>query len=140
MLGRVRTLLASSAFCLGLAMSSANAAETRSANFLFACDGTNKLVTLTLGSLGVSTTRFIQHAEVILFENNGGLQYIIVNADPVKQLASLGKGDVSRTHAFIASLVPVPTTAAGTITITINGACNPGAGQIQGLLTLDFFS
>jgi hypothetical protein len=142
MSNHLRTVLGVSAFCFGLAATAANAAETRNTNFLFTCDGTNKTITVTLANLGNSTTRFVQAAELILFENRGGLQYVILRAqgDPNKQLAILGSADSRAYNVYISSLFPVTTSATGTTTVTIDGACNGGFGQVQGNVTIFFFS
>ena len=142
MSSHLRTVLGVSAFCFGLAATAANAADTRNANFLFTCDGTNKTITFTAATLGNSTTRFIQSAEVSLFENRGGLQYVILRAlgDPNKQLLTLGFADNRANNLFISSLVPVATNAAGNVNFTIDGACNGGFGQVQGNVTITFFN
>jgi hypothetical protein len=142
MWSHLRTVLGVSAFCFGLAATTANAAETRNLNFLFACDGTNKTINFNATALGVSVNRFIQSAEVSLFENRGGLQYVILRAlgDPNKQLLTLGFADNRANNLFISSLVQVATNAAGNVPFTIDGACNGGTGQIQGNVTITFFS
>ena len=142
MLPKVKTMLGVSAFCFGLAATTANTAESRNGNFLFTCDGTNKTTTFTATGLGVSIARFIQGAEVTLFENRGGLQYVILRAqaDPNKQLLSLGAADNSRSRDYTSSLFQVNTNAAGSVTFTIDGACNGGFGQVQGNFSILFFT
>ena len=142
MLPNLKTILGMSALCVGLAATTANAAETRNGNFLFTCDGTNKTTTFTASGLGNSVNRFIQGAEVTLFENRGGLQYIILRAqaDPNKQLLSLGSADNSRSRDYNFSTFVVLTSATGTVTFTIDGACNGGFGQVQGNFSIIFFS
>jgi hypothetical protein len=102
MLTHLRTVLGISALCFGLAATAANASETRSSTFLFTCDGTNKTTSFTVSGLGNNTTRFVQSAEVALFENRGGLQYVIVrlNADANKQLVTIAGTDNSRSNQF----------------------------------------
>jgi hypothetical protein len=141
MLPNLKTILGMSALCVGLAATTANAAETRNGNFLFTCDGTNKTTTFTFSGLGISVNRFIQGAEVTLFENRGGLQYVILRAQglPEKQLLSLGSADNSRSRDYTASLFVTPTSPAGTVTFTIDGACNGGFGQVQGNVSVIFF-
>jgi hypothetical protein len=140
MRNHLRTALWLSAFCCGLAASSANASESRNTNFLFACDGTNKTLTFTFGALGNSVTRFIQGSEISLFENRGGLQYVLLRAqsDPNKQLLTLGGRDNSRSDQY-QGFIQVTTSATGTVIFTIDGACNGGTGQIQGNVTVWFF-
>ena len=142
MLPNVRTILGVSAFCLGLAATAANAAETRNGTFLFTCDGTNKTVTFTFSGLGISVARFIQGAEVTLFENRGGLQYVILRAQALaeKQLLSLGSQDNSNHRDYTSSIFQVNTSPAGTVIFTIDGACNGGFGQVQGNVSVIFFS
>lgn len=105
MLTHLRTLAGVSALCFGLAATAANASESRSSTFLFTCDGTNKTTNFTVSGLGNNTTRFVQSAEVALFENRGGLQYVIVrlNGDPNKQLVTMGSADNSRSNQFTVS-------------------------------------
>ena len=141
--GRLRTLLGISALCLGFAAGSAQAAESRTSNFLFACDGTNKHLTITVTGLGASTTRFIQSASIVLFQNNGGLQYILLAADgnPNKILLNMGLGQTNAQQVYISSLFATTTNAAGEATFTIDGACTPGgANQIQGNVLITYFS
>jgi hypothetical protein len=144
------TVLASSLVCCGLAVTSVNASESRNTNFLFACDGQNKTVTFTASNLGNNVTRFIQGAEISLFENrsaitNGvellALQYILLRAqgDPTKQLLTLGSREPGARNQFT-GFIQVTTSATGTVNFTIDGACNDGFGQIQGNLTIWFFS
>jgi hypothetical protein len=144
------TVLASSLVCCGLAVTSVNASESRNTNFLFACDGQNKTVTFTASNLGNNVTRFIQGAEISLFENrsaitNGvellALQYILLRAqgDPTKQLLTLGSREPGARNQFT-GFIQVTTSATGTVNFTIDGACNGGFGQIQGNLTIWFFS
>jgi hypothetical protein len=141
MLRHLRTVLSISAFCVGLAATAANAAETRNGNFLFTCDGTNKTTTFTATGLGASVNRFIFGAEITLFENRGGLQYVILRAqgDPTKQLLSLGAADDSRSRDYT-TFFTVTTNAAGSVIFTIDGACNGGFGQVQGNFSILFFT
>ena len=139
--GRLCTLLGMSALCVTFAMGSAEARESRTANFSFTCDGLNQHVLLTVGGLGASTTRFIEGAAIALFQNSGGLQYIVFTAnDANKVLLNMGIGLNNQITQYTASLIPVTTTAAGQFTFTIDGACNPGTGQIQGNAIVWFFT
>jgi hypothetical protein len=141
MLSRVQKALVMSAACFGMTLGSANASETRQSNFLIPCDGTNRVVNLSFSNLGTASTRFVQSAEVTLFENNGGLQFILVGATNsagfTDVFATLGKGDVSRSNQFT-GFFSLPNTG-GNITMQVIGACN-GGGQIQGLVVIGFFS
>ena len=69
MWSRLGTVLASSALSIGVAVTSVNASESRNTNFLFTCDGQNKTITFTVSNLGNNANRFIQGAEISLFEN-----------------------------------------------------------------------
>jgi hypothetical protein len=80
MRSRLQTVLGLAAFCFGFAATSAQALESRNTNFLFMCDGTNKTINFNAGTLGVSITRFVVGVELSLFENRGGLQYVILRA------------------------------------------------------------
>ncbi len=140
MRNRLRVLLGLSALYVGFAVSPAEAAETRTGNFLITCDGTNKNTFFTVGGLGNSVNRFIQGVEIILFENHGGLQYVLVSAGVNKQLVALSAADNSRSRDFNFSLFIVTTDASGNVPIFVAGACNPGAGQVQGTVTIIFFN
>jgi hypothetical protein len=139
MWNRLRTILGM--FCFGFAVTSAQALESRNSNFLFPCDGTNKTVNFNAGTLGATVNRFVVGVEISLFENRGGLQYVILRAqgDPTKQLATLGFVD-NRASNIFTSFMALATNAAGNIPFTIDGACNGGFGQVQGNVTIWFFS
>ena len=134
--------LAISAVCFGLTSGLANASETRQSNFLIACDGTNKVVNLTFTGLGTAATRFVQSAEISIFENNGGLQFVLVGATNPAGLTdlflTLGKNEITKSNQFTGfySL----TNSGGSITFQVIGACNVGAGQVQGIVVIGFFS
>lgn len=143
-----RAILGVAAVWLGLTVMPANAVQTRIFNFLFACDGTNKSVPLTATTLPASTTLLIVATELVLFENQGALQYVLVapNGDRTKQLANMGLPPSARQsgggdHVFNQSpygLASVTSNAAGNVSIAIDGACNPGFGQVQGTVTMWF--
>jgi len=150
MWSRLGTFLASSALSIGVAVTSVNASESRNTNFLFTCDGQNKTITFTASNLGNNANRFIQGAEISLFENQErvvgninllALQYILLRAqgDPNKQLLTLGSRDPSARNQFT-GFIQVTTSATGTVNFTIDGACNGGFGQVQGNVTVWFFS
>jgi hypothetical protein len=134
------TVLAlASSFLLCLAVMPANAGSSRSANFLFTCDGTNKTIFLNLGGFPANTAQFILGGEVTLFENRGGLQYVILRGqgDPQKQVLSLSRTDDTGRIA-LPTFYQVAANAAGVVTVTIDGTCNGGFGQVQGNVTVYF--
>ena len=93
----------------------------------------------TTGGLGNNVTRLIQGAAVALFQNSGGLQYILMTAnDANKTLLNMGLGANNASNQFTGFL-QVQTSATGTVDITIDGACNPGAGIVQGNAIVWFF-
>ena len=136
---KLRLAIALSALGLGLAMMPANAGSSRATNFLFTYDGTNKTISLNLSGFPAGSTQFILGGEVTLFENNGGLQYVILRGEgnPLKQVLSLGKTDNTARFA-LPTFYPVTANLAGNVVVTIDGACNGGAGQIQGNMTIYF--
>jgi len=154
MRNRAPLVLGLAAFGLGLAVSSADAGITsRVTNFLFTCDGTNKTINLNATGFAANSTQGVLGAEITLFENRGGLQYILLRAqgDPQKQITSLGKDDTRGQVVFsglgvvgfpptttVSASIPATANAAGTIPFTIDGACNGGFGQVQGNVTVWF--
>jgi hypothetical protein len=134
MWNRLQTVLCCSALCFGFAATSAHAAESRVANFLFPCTGANQAVTFNVSGLGSSVNRFIQGAEIALFENNGGLQYVVFSAqgDPNKVLLAMSAKDNRASNQYNFSTFVVQTSPIGTVQMNINGACNTGFGQVQG--------
>ena len=141
MLGPIQKALAMSAVCFGMTLGLAHASETRQSDFAIPCDGTNKTVSFTFTGLGAASTRFVQSAEISLFENPAASQYVLVGAtNPAgltDMLATLGRGEVSRTNQFTGfySL----TNNGGSIIFSVSGSCI-GAGQIQGIVVIGFFS
>jgi hypothetical protein len=153
---RLQFTLALSALCVGLAVIPANASVfSRSANFLFACDGANKTVLFTLSGLGASQNRGIVGSQIALFENSAGLQYLLLRAQQT-QLLTMGQATTNQTVIFsgvgqvgsqaagtltqIFGGVNVVTDASGNVTFEIEAACNPTAAQVQGIATVWFFS
>ena len=138
---RVKKALVMSAVCFGLTLGSANASESRQSNFLIPCNGANQIVNLTFSNLGTASTRFVQSAEITLFENGGGLQFILIGATNAAGFtdvfATLGKGDVSRSNQFT-GFYSLPNIG-GSINMNVIGACT-GGGQIQGVVVIGFFS
>ena len=140
MWNRLRSVLCWSALFLGFALTSANAAESRLFSFSFACDGQFKLVTLNATGMGGGASRFVQGAEIVLFDNPDSLSFLVLETltDATKTLLSLGKGDRRAANQFTASIFQAPNNA-GTIPFTLAGTCT-GGGVIQGLATIYFFS
>src|SRR5262245_17190949 len=140
MLGPVQKALAMSAVCFGMTLGLANASETRQSNFLIPCDGTNKTVVFNFTGLGTAT-RFVQSAEVSLFENPSASQYVLVGATSsaglTDMLATLGRGVVSRSNQYQGFYPLTPN--GGSITFSVSGSCI-GAGQVQGTVVIGFFS
>jgi len=148
MFRRDRAILGVAAVGLGLAVTPANAVQSRISNFLFACDGTNKTVVFTASTLPASTNLLVVATELVLFENQGGLQYVLVapNGDRTKQLANAGLPPSARQsgggdHIYNQSpygQASVTSNAAGQVSIQVDGACNPGFGNLQGTVTVWF--
>jgi hypothetical protein len=137
-----------SSLCFALVAAPANASvSSRAANFLFPCDGTNRTVTFTFGGFAAGSTQNILGGELSIFENRGGLQYVImrVQGDPAMQLATVTLSDNRGQTVFSgegvvgAALVTATMTAiippSGNLLVTVDGACS-GGGQTQGLATL----
>jgi hypothetical protein len=141
MRNRARTLVGLVILCLGFAVGSAEAAESRVGSFTIPCDGTNHDVTFTVGGLGNSVSRFIQSAEVALFENHGGLQFLFLSvAAANKVLLVMSAADNRASQNYISSLYQTTTSPTGTVTFVVSGVCNAGFGQVQGFAIIVFFS
>src|SRR5262249_25301817 len=136
----VRRLVCASSLCAAFAATSAMASESRVVAFAFACDGTPKLINLTFTNLGAAATRFVQGAEISLFENHGGLQYIVMNmlSDSTKTMITMGGPNENHVYRDFTGFFSIPITN-GSMAGTLTGSCQ-GGGQIQGLLKIDFFS
>jgi hypothetical protein len=127
---------------------SLQAPTSRISNFLFACNGQNQSTSFTFGSLPTNTTVLVTAAELVLFENRGGLQYVLlsVNGDRSKQLANMGLPASAGKpggggHIFNASeygLASATTDGTGQVRIQVDGACNGGFGNLQGTATVWF--
>ncbi|MFL4971240.1 MAG: hypothetical protein ACJ8FP_12335 [Xanthobacteraceae bacterium] len=138
-----------SSLCLALVAAPANATvSSRASNYLFLCDGTNKTITLTFSGFTAGSTVNILGGELSLFENRGGVQYNImrVQGDPTKQVVTLTLSD-NRAQtmfpgvgfsppSFPTATIPATIPATGNLIITVDGACNGGTGQTQGLATI----
>jgi hypothetical protein len=134
------TLVVLVALWVGFAGSPAGAAESRVGSFTIPCDGANHVVTFTTtGGLGNNVTRLIQGAEVTLFENHGGLQFIFLSAVADNRLLlSLSPTDNRASNQFTGFL-QVQTSSTGTVNFNVSGACNSGFGQVQGVAIVWFF-
>jgi len=135
----LRTLFGCSTLCLGLAVTSANAAESRIQAFQFPCDGQQKAISFAAAQLGNNVARFIQGAEVSLFEAPPGFQFVILSAAGNTVLVTLGSKETGRSTQFTASLFQTNTNNVGQVFFSIAGACG-GGGQVQGFATIWFFS
>ena len=141
MFGRLWSLVCGSLLCVGLLVTPSTASESRLTSFAFPCDGQPKIVTFTTSGLGTASTRFIQGAEISLFQATpGSLQYIILTAlqDANRTLATMSLNDTRVSRDFT-GFYSTPTDGSGNILFAIRGSCI-GGGQIQGLVTIDFFS
>jgi hypothetical protein len=150
MRSHMRLTMGLSLLCLAFAATPGNATiSSRSANYLFLCDGTNKTITLTFGGFAVGSTVNIVGGELSLFENRGGVQYNImrVQGDAFKQIVTLTLSDNRAQTMFpgigwvvgfgnVSATVPAIIPATGNLIITVDGACNGGTGQTQGLATI----
>jgi hypothetical protein len=151
----LHSVLGLSAFCGALAVMPANAATTsRVTNFLIQCDGTNKTVTLNFPGFLPNINQFVVGAEITLFENRGGLQFLLLkaNGDAQRQILSIGIGENRAQVIFPTQLGPYPGfggallfgsiiatgNAQGIVPFTIDGACSGGFGQVQGNVTVWF--
>jgi len=149
MMIHVRSILGVSVFCVALGVAPASASTiSRVANFLFQCDGTNKTVTMNATGFLPGVAQFIVGAEVTLFENRGGVQYILLraNGDSSKQILSLGINQDRAQVIFPTQLGPfpgfntllsgaivtLPANASGIVPLQIDGVCTGGFGQVQG--------
>src|SRR5262245_30200133 len=139
MRNRLLSVLCGSTLFMGLALTSANASESRLFTFAITCDGSAKLVTLNAGGLGASAARFVQSAEISIFDNPQALSYIVLEAltDVTKTLLTLGKGQTNNRGDFT-GFYSIGN-AGGVIPFTLVGVCS-GGGTLQGLVTIGFFS
>ena len=137
-----------SSLCFALVAAPASATvSSRATNFLFPCDGTNRTVTFTFGGFAAGSTQNVLGAELSIFENRGGIQYVImrVQGDPEKQIATTtltdnkgqtifsGEGVVGA--ALVTATMTAIIPASGNLVVTVDGACS-GGGQTQGLATI----
>jgi len=138
MWNRLWGIVCGSIFGIALTVT-ANASESRTTAFVLPCDGQAKQINFTATGLGAAATRFIQSAEISLFQNQGGLQFILLNANlnPNAVIAQMGLTDNHVSNQFT-GFYSVPNNL-GVIPFTITGLCS-GGGQIQGFVTIGFFS
>jgi hypothetical protein len=118
-----------------------DASESRVGVLTIACDGTNKHIDFSATGLGASVTRFIQGGDVTVIGAPGALLYMVVRAlgDEKKQVVTLASG-ASHARVDLQGFIQAPTNASGQLPMTIDAACSPGAGQVQALVTVYFFS
>ena len=142
MRSRVFLILALSVLGLAVAVTPAHALTSRVTFSSIACDGANKHVDFVPTGLGASINRFIVGVEASVIDaTRAALLYMVVRAqgDETKQVLSLGSG--SRHESVqLQNFMLAPTNALGQIPFTIDAACSPGTGAIQGVVTVYFFS
>jgi hypothetical protein len=141
MRSRLRFILALSILGVAVAFMPAHASESRVVFVTIACDGTNKHIDFNASNLGVSVARFIQGGDVTVVGTPGALLYLVVRTlgDEKKQVLTLGAGATHK-RADLEGFVQVTTNASGQIPMTVDAACSPGAGALQALITVYFFS
>jgi hypothetical protein len=127
---------------------SLQAPTSRLSNFLFPCNGQIQTTSFNFGALPPNTDLLIVATELVLFENQGGLQFVLlsVNGDRTRQLATMGLPATARQagggdHVFNQSpygLASATTDGTGQVRIQVDGACNGGFGNLQGTATVWF--
>jgi|SRR5262249_21660048 len=142
MRNRLLSVLCGSALFLGLALTSANASESRIFSFVVPCDGQNKAIFLNATGLGAAPTRAVQSAEIALFDFGDAphvLTYVVLQgfSDPHLVLITLGKGETRGFRDFTGFYSMNNT--GGVIPFTLSANCM-GGGVLQGLVTIGFFS
>ena len=136
----LRSAVCGSLLCAGLAVTPSTASETRITSFVVPCDGQQKVINFTFSGLGTASTRFIQGAEISLYEKTPSttLQFIALTYQgDNKYLALMG---VSDTHVSnqLTGFISVPNVG-GTAPFVLYGSCT-GGGQVQGFAMVYFFS
>ena len=139
MSNRLRIALGWSALWFALALAPANASESRVSSFTFACNGSSQVVNFNATALGNSVTRFVQGAEITLFQNPRGPGYVamFINGDPNRVLLTMPLSDNLASNQF-EGFFQYLTSPTGNIMIELQGFCT-GGGTLQGLATVWFF-
>ena len=135
----LRTVICCALLYIGVSVTASNASENRTTFFAFNCDGNQQNINFTVSGLGAASTRFIQGSSITLFQRDGTLRYILVYAinDPNRLVASISMTEPRAARDFT-GFYSVPNNL-GTMSFLINGLCT-GGGQVQGVVTIDFFS
>jgi len=135
----VRTLLCCFTLCAGLAVTSADASETRVFSFHLPCTGDTQVVFLDATSLGPAATRFVQGSEIAIIDNPNALQYLFLRALSGSNSTFLTLG-VGQRHAFhdYTGFFSLPNVS-GTVSFGLFGACS-GGGLVTGIVVIQFFS
>jgi hypothetical protein len=139
----LKQIVGVSALCLGLAAIPANASENRFSGFSIPCDGQAHTVFFLASGLGTAATRFIQGAEISLFNNASGLQFMLLSVDSsgtAVQLITLGAGQShwSRDYTGFYSVPNNFFGATGNIGFQLTGQCT--GPTITGIVVVGFFS
>jgi len=89
--------------------------------------------------LGAASSRFVQSAEIAIFDNPAAVNFIILEGltDSAKTLMVLGKGETRGFRDFT-GFYSIPNFG-GTINFTLVGTCS-GGGILQGFVNVAFFS
>ena len=142
----LKTALAIVALCLGLAALPANASENRSSGFSIPCDGQDHTVFFFVSGLGTAATRFIQGAEISVFNNPSALRYLLLSVNSsgtAADLLTLGAGNSHAARDYT-GFYSVPNNFFGTIGnigFQLTGTCTAGSGPtVDGIAVIGFFS
>ena len=145
MFKNLRVILGLSALWLGVAAIPAIGAVSKIGNTGITdlpCTGLNVTSIVTLSGFPASSSQNIFAAEIFLFENRGGLQYIFVRVggDPTKELVGMGLGAESRAFNRLSEFTPIPVTAnaAGQIFVAVDAACAAPGTRLQATVTVWF--
>ena len=143
-----------SALCLWAATIMPANAEiiSRTASFLFPCNGTNQSITTNFTGFAATAALQVIGSSLTLFANPGGVQFVtLATNDGVFNiaLAQLGQNTNLTTAVFPGQAIDfvhapenatavVLTNAAGTASFTVTGNCTGGAGTppVQGTFIL----
>jgi len=148
-----------SALCLWVAttMPAKAIIISRTASFLYPCNGTNQTVAISFGSLPGLATLQIVGASLSLFANPGGVQFVTLSTNDGQNniaLAQLGQNVNLTTTMFSgiardfsaapgnteSATVPILTTGGGVAAFSVIGNCTGGAGTppVQGTVIVWF--